>query len=179
MRSVSEAEQLAALGRLHELFGQHGVEYWLFGGWAVDFHAGTVTRRHADLDLAVWLNNHDRIAALLAADGWTHAPEEDEDGYTGYERGPVRLELVFLARSESGQVYTPLREGRGSWPDEAFGDDVAEMLGVRARVISLAALKADKADIRDDAIVAAKDRADLATLARLRWAKTTSEDSAC
>jgi hypothetical protein len=37
---------------------------------------------------------------------------------------------------------------------------------VRARVISLGALKADKAATRDDSIVAAKDRADLATLSR-------------
>jgi hypothetical protein len=93
-------------------------------------------------------------------------PEEGEDGYTGYERGPVRLELAFLARSEDGQVYTPVREGRGAWPDEAFENDVAELRGVRARVISLAALKADKAETRDDSIVAAKDRADSATLAR-------------
>jgi hypothetical protein len=47
-----------------------------------------------------------RIAALLAADGWKHAPEEGEDGYTGYVRGRVRLERAFLARSEDGQVYS-------------------------------------------------------------------------
>ena len=64
-------------------------------------------------------------------------------------------------------VYTPLREGRAAWPEEAFEDDVAELAGVRARVISLPALRADKAERRDDPIVAAKDRADLATLSTL------------
>jgi hypothetical protein len=34
------------------------------------------------------------------------------------------------------------------------------------RVVSLRALKADKAEIREDPVVAAKDRADLATLSR-------------
>jgi hypothetical protein len=102
------------LAQVHELLERHGIEYWLFGGWAVDFHAGSVTRPHDDLDIAVWLKDHSRIAALLAADGWKHAPEEGEDGYTGYERGPVRLELAFLARGEKDQVYTPLREGRGA-----------------------------------------------------------------
>lgn len=63
-------------------------------------------------------------------------------------------------------MYTPLREGRGAWPDEAFENDSAGLLGVRARVISLRALKADKAEVRDDATVAAKDRADSQTLAR-------------
>ena len=163
---VSEAEQLAALARVHELLVREGVEYWLFGGWAVDFHAGTVTRPHDDLDIAVWFNDLDRIAALLAADGWKHAPQEDEDGYTGYARGPVRLELAFLARSEDGDVYTPVREGRAPWADGAFENDVAELLGVCARVISLRALKADKSETRDDPLVAAKDRADVTTLSR-------------
>ena len=163
---VSEGEQLAALAQVHELLERHGIEYWLFGGWAVDFHAGSVTRAHDDVDIAVWVEDHKRIAGLLAADGWRHAPETGEDGYTGYERGAARLELAFLARDEDGQVHTPLREGRAAWPDEAFETDIAELRGVRARVISLRALKAEKAEVREDSIVAAKDRADSVTLSR-------------
>jgi hypothetical protein len=163
---VSEAEQLAALARIHELLESQGIDYWLFGGWAVDFRAGVVSRAHADLDLAVWQKDHERIAELLAADGWKHAPEVAEDGYTGYERGGIRIELAFLARDETGRVYTPLRQGRGTWPDEAFEDDVAELLGVRTRLIRLRALLADKSEAHEDPIVAAKDRADLATLSR-------------
>jgi hypothetical protein len=163
---VSDLDQLAALARIHELLEEHGIEYWLFGGWAVDFHAGAITRAHADLDLAVWLKDDDRIATLLRADGWTHAPEPNEDGYTGYVRDAVRLELAFLARADGGEVFTPLREGRGAWPNEAFENDVAELFGVRARVIGLGALKADKAERRDDPIVAAKDRLESATLSR-------------
>jgi hypothetical protein len=163
---VSETEQLDALARVHALLERHGIEYWLFGGWAVDFHAQSVTREHADIDIAVWLDDRDRIATLLVAHGWKHAPEDDEDGYTGYEHGTVRLELAFLARSEDGQVYTPLREGRGAWPARAFESDVVELRNVRARVMSLGALKADKSEVRDDAVVAAKDRTDAATLSR-------------
>jgi hypothetical protein len=165
---MSEAEQLNALARIHELLERHGIEYWLFGGWAVDFHARSVTREHADIDLAVWVDDRDAIAALLAADRWKHAPEGGEDGYTGYEQGTVRLELAFLARGEDGGVYTPLREGQGTWPANAFERDVAELRGVRARVISLGALLADKSEVRGDAVVAAKDRADVATLSRFR-----------
>jgi hypothetical protein len=74
--------------------------------------------------------------------------------------------LAFLARGKKGEVYTPLREGRGAWPDGSFEDDALELCGVRANVISLRALKADKSEARDDALVAAKDRADLTTLSR-------------
>ena len=164
---MSETKQLAALAQVHELLEGEGIDYWLFGGWAVDFRAGVVTRAHDDLDLAVWQKDHERIVELLAADGWKHAPEVGEDGYTGYERGGVRIELAFLARDETGRVYTPLRQGRGGWPDEAFEDDVAELLGVRARLIGLRALIADKSETHEDPIVAAKDRADVATLSSL------------
>jgi hypothetical protein len=163
---VRAAHQLAALKRLHEVFGEHEIEYWLFGGWAVDFHVGEPTRGHADLDIAVWQRDGDRIATLLAAESWTHAPDPNEDGYTAYVREGVRLEVAFLARAQSGQVFTPLRDGQGSWPEGAFGEDVLELLGTRARVISLSALKADKSERRDDPAVAAKDRIDSARLLR-------------
>jgi hypothetical protein len=164
---VTAAEQLAALARLDGVLAKHKIPYWLFGGWAVDFHAGSVTRSHDDLDIAVWSKDHERIAELQATDGWQHTPQEGEDGYTAYTRGTVRLELAFLARDQGGTIYTPLREGRASWPEAAFEDDVAELLGVRARVITLAALKAEKSQDRDDPVVAAKDGADVATLSRV------------
>jgi hypothetical protein len=164
---VAAAEQLAALARLDGVLGKQGIPYWLFGGWAVDFHAGSVTRSHDDLDIAVWSKDRERIAELLAADGWQHTPQEGEDGYTAYTRGTVRLELAFLARDQEGTIYTPLRQGRASWPEGAFEGDVAELAGVRACVITLAALKAEKSQDRDDPAVAAKDSADIATLSRV------------
>jgi Aminoglycoside-2''-adenylyltransferase len=163
---VSAGEQLAALESLHELFEEHEIQYWLFGGWAVDFHVGKITRAHSDLDIAVWQRDQDRIARLLTAESWTHAPEANEDGYTGYEREAVRLEVAFLARAESGEVFTPLRDGKGRWPDGAFENDLVELLDIRARIISLSALKADKSESRDDPAVAAKDRLDSVVLSR-------------
>ncbi len=164
---MNEPEQLAALARVHDLFEQRGIDHWLFGGWAVDFHVGAVTRSHDDLDIAVWLTDLPAIAGLLAGDGWRHTPGEDEDGYTTYARGGVRLDLAFLERGDDGRVCTPLRAGSASWPPGAFGDDVSELLGARARLITLGALRADKSEPHDDPTADAKDRADLAALARL------------
>ncbi len=157
------SQQLAALGRVHELLEGAGAAYWLFGGWAVDFYAGEVTRPHDDVDIAVWLEDLPRIVELLEADGWRHAPDEDEDGGTGYERAGVRLELTYLAR-DGDEVFTPLREGRGTWAPGAFGPDVRELDGVRARLIALEALRRGKSKARDDPAEAAKDRADFERL---------------
>jgi hypothetical protein len=160
-----QPDQLTTLAELHRLLQSQVVDYWLFGGWAVDFHAGRITREHGDIDVAVWERDAARLADLLAAQGWEHQPETGEDGYTAYERGPVRLEVAFLARGEDGRVYTPLRNGRAEWPDEAFGNTSLALRGVEARVIERAALIAEKSAVRDDPVIAATDRADLANLA--------------
>jgi len=158
------SEQLAALAELHRSLDAHGISYWLFGGWAVDFHVGRVTRTHDDLDIAVWLADGDRFAELLASQGWTHTPEAGEDGYTVHARDGVRLEVAFLVRDERGSVYTPIRDGRAEWPGEAFGDELAVLRSVQARVIGRGALIAEKSVVRDDASTAAKDVFDLASL---------------
>jgi hypothetical protein len=164
---LKASDQLAALAELDHVLQSAGITYWLFGGWAVDFHAGRVTRAHGDLDIAVWYDDSTRLAALLQRHGWAHGPREDEEGYTGYERGGVRLEVAFLARDDQGRIYTPLAEERGEWPDETFGDDVGALMGVRAKVIRLRALIADKSVVREDPVTTTKDRADLLNLTGL------------
>jgi PPOX class probable F420-dependent enzyme len=165
--SRESAAQLAALGEVVGLFAGSQIDYWVFGGWAVDLHAGEITRSHGDIDLAVWLADIPTIDELLRAAGWTHVPSDDDDGGTGYERGGIRLELTFLDRYETGGAYTPLRDGRARWSEEALGNDVGELLGLRARVVGLAPLMRSKSRPRDEPDDAAKDNADLAVLTRL------------
>jgi hypothetical protein len=169
MRSTDEpaAQQLSALARLSELFEEARIANWLFGGWAVDFYAGAVTRAHDDLDMAVWLEDLPRIAKVLEGEGWRHAPLDDEDGGTGYERGTVRLELTFLVRDGDGRIFTPLRNGRAAWAEEALANDMRELRGARSRLVALAPLMRGKATPRDDPEEAAKDRADFEELSRL------------
>jgi aminoglycoside-2''-adenylyltransferase len=161
------SQQLSALAQASHVLEEAGIAYWLFGGWAVDFYAGTVTRAHDDLDIAVWLVDLPRIAQLLENYGWRHAPLDDEDGGTGYERGAVRLELTYLVRDGDGSVFTPLRDGRAQWSEEALANDVGELRGVRARLVGLAPLMQGKSTPRDDPEDAAKDCADFRQLSRL------------
>ena len=161
---MSREYQLAAIKRLDTMFERDRIDYWLFGGWAVDFHAGTVTREHADIDIAVWHADFDAVDALLAADGWARTPAPEDDGYTTYIRDRLRIDLAFLARDEHDTVYTPLDAGRGEWPVDSFAADVRELAGTRARVVSLASLVADKSEQREDLVTAAKDAADVAVL---------------
>ena len=165
-RSVA-ATQLAALAAVDMLLERARLDYWVIGGWAVDFHAGAITRPHDDVDIAVWYADLPRITALLVEDGWRHAPDPDANGGTGYERDAVRLETTYLVRDKHGHVFTPLRDFEAPWPEGAFSDEARKLRGVRARVIGLHALSQGKSVWRDDPADATKNRADFDVLSGL------------
>jgi hypothetical protein len=160
-------QQIRALDEIAALLERAGIPYWLFGGWAVDFYAGGITRSHGDVDLAVWLEDIPRITELLQEEGWKHVPSEEDDGGTGFSRGPVRLELTFLQRDADARVATSLRAGNALWPEGTFGDEVRTLRSVDVRVVGLAFLMQGKSSSREDPEDAAKDRADFSILSRL------------
>jgi hypothetical protein len=157
--------QLDAIHSLDETLGAAGIDYWLFGGWAVDFWVGRVTRAHDDVDAAAWRRDRDAIDAALAAGGWRHAPVDDERVAAGYTWRSTKLELTFVQRREDGRVVIPFHERDVVWTTEPFGDERRTLDGVRARVIPLEVLRRGKQQPRDPPDEAAKDLADYAALA--------------
>jgi len=139
------ATTLATVAWLHETFSREGIAYWIFGGFAVDLHVGEETRAHDDVDVAVLGSDFERAAASLVAAGFSRDSNE-ADGYTTLERDGARIDLA------------------PTWPSDAFGDDVCELGGVRARVVTRGSLIADKSEPRDDPTTAEKDAADLRRL---------------
>ena len=152
------------------MFERSRIEYWIFGGWAVDFHAGRLTRDHADIDIAIWQTDVGLVHSLLVADGWAHLPDPEHDGFTTYRRDGLDLDLAFLAHGEHDTAYTPLESGRGDWPPDSFGSDIRELAGTRAHVVSLSSLVADKSQLRDDPVTREKDASDVAVLRSVRVA---------
>lgn len=159
-------EQLAAIADLGAALDGSGIDHWLFGGWAVDFCVGEVTRAHADVDVAAWQRDHDAIAAALEPAGFRHVPRETDVAATRYERGAVEVELTFVAEQD-GAVVIPVPDGPIVWSPAPFGDERRELLGVSARTIPLELLRGGKSRPRDEAEDAAKDVADFAALSRL------------
>ena len=160
-------KQLVAIGELHEWLEQKGLDHWLFGGWAVDFHAGRTTRPHRDIDLAVWLKDVPEIADVLADTGWVHKPSPRDNGGTRFVRGPVPVDLTFLVREDDG-VWLPLADGPSPWPKELLEVDVLALAGKRCRVMALAPLRRMKSNTREDPEDGARDAADHRILCQLR-----------
>jgi hypothetical protein len=165
-RQLAE-EQLAALADVGALLDSSGFEHWLFGGWAVDFHVGSVTRAHRDIDLAVPMEDADAIHAALTAAGWRHDSSPDDDGGTGFEHRGVRLELTYVIIEKEGRVFVALRDHNALWSAVPLGDERLELHGVRARVIPLTLLRDGKSRPRDGPDEAVIDRNDFDALSRL------------
>ena len=155
---------LQTLHELHTLLIEAQVDYWVFGGWAVDLHAGRVTREHGDIDLVVRVEDLQRASAGLERAGWCRTGGSGAEGYLAFERREVRIEVAFVAFDKDGTVYTPLPDGRAPWPRDALGSDIGEVDGIRVPVISLEALIDDKTTNHGDPIADAKDRLDVAVL---------------
>jgi hypothetical protein len=164
----SAEEHLAAIASLSSALDQHGVEYWLFGGWAVDFWVGAVSRQHDDIDVAAWRQDYDTIRAALVAAGWRHTPAADEVVGTRYQWRSAQVEFTFVIADDDGSILVPLAGQPMVWSTEPFGNGRRELLGVGGRTIPLALLRTGKSFPREGAAEAAKDRADYDALSRLQ-----------
>jgi hypothetical protein len=79
----------------------------LCGGWAVDAWLGRVTRDHADVDIAVFLDQLDAVFEELAADWGLVAHETDEaDHHITWDGHP----LAFPSHLHAGDHLEPKRE---------------------------------------------------------------------
>jgi hypothetical protein len=168
MSNQHASEQLSALEELTRLFEKESLDYWLFGGWAVDFYIGSITRRHDDIDVAVWLSDFPRIAELLLSHAWRHVPQDSQAAGTDYERGRVRLELTCLVRDDDGLIHAPSRTESVVWLEHGLADDIGELLGIRSRLVALTTMIRGKSMPRADPDQAAKDRTDYRLLTEFR-----------
>ncbi len=159
--------QLAAIASIGRALDQEAIDYWLFGGWAVDFWVGRVTREHDDIDVAAWRNDYDVIGTALQAVGWRHMPVPDEVVGTRYQWGMAEVEFTFMTTDSAGRFVIPLPDHPVVWSAEPFGDERRQLSGVDSRIIPLALLKAGKSSAREGSAEAAKDRSDAQALSGL------------
>ncbi len=159
------SEQLAAIEKLDAALSSAGVEYWLFGGWAVDFWVGRVTRDHHDVDVAAWRLDYDAIHEALVSSGWRHTPAENEVVGTRYTWQESEVEFTFVELRSDGAVTIPIPSQVVVWAREPFGEHRRVLRGVSACTIPLDLLRAGKQIEREAPEEGVKDRADSQALA--------------
>ena len=166
--SERASEQIQAIGSLNAALVDARIEYWLFGGWAVDFWVGRVTRGHDDIDVAAWRRDYGAIKRALVDMGWRHTPVDHEVVGTRYTCRSVEVEFTFVEARDDGAVVIPIPEHAIVWTMEPLGEERRVLHGVEARTIPLDLLRRGKQMTRETPDEAAKDRSDVQALAEAR-----------
>ncbi|WCN80624.1 nucleotidyltransferase domain-containing protein [Micromonospora sp. LH3U1] len=103
--------QFASIAEVVAVTGTADIPVWLRGGWAMDFHLGTVTRPHVDVDWYCWREDADRLAALLLARGWRPDPRMPVELQLDLFIADVEVSFAYLGRDDAGRPTV----GAGSW----------------------------------------------------------------
>ncbi|MEV0000719.1 aminoglycoside adenylyltransferase [Micromonospora sp. NPDC050980] len=134
--------QLGAIRDVVDLAGAAGIEVWLRGGWAMDFHLGAVSRPHVDVDWYCWRRDADRLAARLGSQGWRPDPRMPAAKQLDLFRGDVEMSFAYLDRDATGRVVvgagpwagTPLPHGMLDAPPGRVGSFTAPVISVTAQI---------------------------------------------
>ena len=123
------------------LLGKAQIDYWLRGGWALDFLQGEITRSHSDIDLAAWKRDAGRLRACLDAAGYKF--ERDLGVQMDFTKAGQELSVVFIAFDAAGRVYTP-DVADWIWHETALGYPPCQLSDLSCRVLSPQHLLAEK-----------------------------------
>ncbi|TDC28959.1 aminoglycoside adenylyltransferase [Micromonospora sp. 15K316] len=134
--------QLASVDEVVEVAAAVGVEVWLRGGWAMDFHLGRVTRPHVDVDWYCWRADVERLASSLIGRGWRPDLRMPVGVQLDLFRGDVEVSFAYLARDAAGRVKvgagpwagTPLPAGMLDGPPGRIGPHTAPVISVAAQI---------------------------------------------
>ncbi|MFC4411441.1 nucleotidyltransferase domain-containing protein [Chungangia koreensis] len=98
--------QLQVLSEVSTISKKIGIEFWLRGGWAIDFLLGKITRPHDDIDLVTWITNRERLEIELEKAGYVKAfvKEEFRDWQSDFCKENVEITLSYITRTVDGNL---------------------------------------------------------------------------
>ncbi|MGN7938231.1 nucleotidyltransferase domain-containing protein [Virgibacillus sp. 6R] len=91
--------QLKVLAKISTISARIGIEFWLRGGWAIDFILGKITRSHDDIDLITWIQNREGLEDSLLKAGYEKIPvkEEFRERQSDFCKDSVEIQLAIYA----------------------------------------------------------------------------------
>lgn len=104
--SEQTESQLKVLVEISAISEKIGIEFWLRGGWAIDFILGKITRSHDDIDLITWTRNRERFEDELLKAGYEKTPVKNEfrDRQSDFRKDSVEITLGYISHSEDGNL---------------------------------------------------------------------------
>jgi hypothetical protein len=133
----TQDEQLRLLADIHQLLSNARVEHWLAGGWGIDFAVGKVTRRHGDIDFAIWKYDWQRVEDLLLESGFERSSNKFPDESGMLVKMECEIEFYLLQKTAHNRIIVGGRWADWLFPHGSFGSTVGEVEGVICPIMSL------------------------------------------
>jgi Aminoglycoside-2''-adenylyltransferase len=137
MQGDQVSKQLRLAADIHQLLSDACVEHWLAGGWGIDFALGKITRRHADIDFAIWKDDWPRVADLLLKNGFDRQKNEFPEETARLLNVECETEFYLLQRTSDGEIIIGGRWADWPFADGSFGKTIGFIDGVKCPVMSL------------------------------------------
>jgi len=162
------ADQLTLIGEITAALSSAGVPHWLFGGWAVDFFVGALTRPHDDVEFVVWRHDLPRLRELFEAH--RYRPAFSHEDASAWWSGDVLVECYFIERDDHGRIVTPGPWKDWPWPAGTFAAPLGQLGELTCPIVSGQTQLATKEGYQRHPTGAPPRPKDLADIGRLRRA---------
>lgn len=171
--------QLTLISEFVSICNEASIEWWLRGGWAMDFFLRRVTREHEDIDLFVWARDAGKLARELRRAGFSELGGPPPDQQRDFMKDGIELQIALLEKNARGEIVVaggpwagePWPEGMLASSPGRIGDVVCPIIAPRVQI----EIKETFPEWRPDLPRYDKHQADIA---RLREALAHEDDQA-
>lgn len=166
--SASTATQLELLREIRDALADAGVHWWLFGGWAMDAHAGEVTRDHADIEIFLWIDDAEAACSALVQAGYARWAGLYPEECVPFTKAGQEIGLWYITANEEGQIVTPGRWADWPWYPGSFDGPEGRIGDLALPVVSLDGLLDTKTNFANHPHGAPLREKDIGDIERIR-----------
>lgn len=175
-RAVTD-RQLAVIREIASACAGAGIEYWVRGGWAVDFFLGRLTREHEDIDLFAWAEDAQRLVGALEQAGFVEIGGAPPEAQRNMMKDGQEVQIALLAKRDDGTLVAAGGPAAGApWPEGMLDEQPGHIGDLVCPIVSPSVqikIKEMFPQWRPDLPIQAKHTEDIA---RLRAALATDVD---
>ncbi len=131
--------QLRLIEEIRDILAVMHVRWWLFGGWAVDFHLGSVSRKHGDIEFSIWSVDAERVSRAFLDAGFVPQKIPFPDEAIEFTKDGQLICAVLLVDTAEG-IVVPGRWTDWPWPWDAFDGPPGRIGGLAVPVVTVEAL---------------------------------------
>jgi len=129
--------QLEVLRQLISVCDAAGIEYWLRGGWAVDFFLGRITRDHEDIDLLAWAGDAERLIRALERAGFVEVGGAPPEAQRNLMKDGEEVQIALLVKGDDGSIVVAGGPSAGApWPEGMLDGQLGQIEGLVCPIVN-------------------------------------------